>query len=150
MTDKLPAMNSWRESTPEHVQDAFDDLFGLGLDAALTLLAKRKEFYPFACETTGEEAAMVAADPGLGEHPDSQAVLDALYDIGRDRRDQIDAMACVSDVRLENGSDAIHVDLEHRDGHSLSIVTPYRHKRFRRSVETDQMSVSTGTPRIWT
>jgi hypothetical protein len=142
-------MQSWRESTPEHVQEIFDGLFGLSLDFALEMLAKRKEFYPFAFEGTGDEAALVGADPGLGEHPDSQSVLDALYDAGRDRRDEIDALACVSDVRLEDGSDAVLVDLEHREGHSLSIVTPYRRRRLRRSVETDQMSVSTGTARIW-
>lgn len=142
-------MNSWRESSPDHVQDVFDCLFGLAIEAALDLLARHKEFYPFAFEAIGDDAAMVAAVPALGEHPESQAVLDALYKVGRDRNDKVDAFAFVSDVRLEDGSDAIQVELEHRERHALSIAMPYRHRKLRRGIATGQMSVSAGTLRAW-
>ncbi|MFL6109612.1 MAG: hypothetical protein ACJ72L_21815 [Marmoricola sp.] len=115
----------------------------------MDMLKKRKEFYPFGFEAFGEGASMIGADPGLGDKPDSQAVLDLLYEGCRSWRDQIDAVALVSDVRLQSSSDAVRVDLEHRDGHTLSIVTPYQIKRFGRGVETGQMSVSSGVPRIW-
>ncbi|HTW16822.1 MAG TPA: hypothetical protein VMF51_16940 [Nocardioides sp.] len=143
-------MTSWRDSTPEHVQAQFDGLFGLGLDAALDMLAKRKEFYPFGIEARGGEAVMVGSEPGLGDDPESQAVLDLLYEGGRRRSADMDAVAYVCDVRLrEPDSDAVRIDLEHRDGHALQIVTPYRIKRFGRGVESGQMSVSSGVRRIW-
>ena len=146
---QTPTMTSWRESTPEDVQAMFDGLCGLAVDAAVDMLTKRKEFYPFGFEAHGEEAVMVGADPGLGERPPSQAILDLLYEGTRGRRDELDAVAYVSDVRLESGSDAVRVDLEHRAGHSLAIVTPYRLKRFGRGIETGQMAVSSGDRRIW-
>ena len=142
-------MTSWRDSTPEDVQAIFDGLFGLALDAAIDMLTKRKEFYPFGFEAHGEEAVLVGADPEQGQYPGSQAVLDLLYEGCRSRRDAVDAVAYVSDVRLESASDAVRVDLEHRAGHSLEIVTTYRLKRFGRGVETGQMAVSSGTRRIW-
>jgi hypothetical protein len=127
----------------------FDGLFGLGLDAALEMLAKRREFYPFGFEARNDEAVMVGSGPSLGDHPEPQAVLDLLYEGGRSRSGDIDAVAYVSDVRLESGSDAVRVDLEHRDGHALQIVTPYRLKRIGRGAETGQMAVSSGVLRIW-
>lgn len=142
-------MTSWRDSTPEDVQAMFDVLFGLSLDAALEMLTKYKEFYPFGFEGTGDEAVMVGGDPGLGERPESQAVLDVLYDGSRSHRDEVDAVAFACDVRLGSGADAVRVHLEHRDGHALQIVTPYRLKRFGRGVETGQMSVTSGDRRIW-
>ena len=142
-------MTSWRAFTPDDVQAMFDGLFGLGLDAALDMLAKRKEFYPFGFEARAGEAVVVGSDPGLGDHPESQAVLELLYEGARSRKDDIDAVAFVCDVRLGSGSDAVRIDLEHRDSHALEIVTPYRIKRIGRSVETGQMSVSSGVRRIW-
>lgn len=126
-----------------------DGLFGLAIDAALAMLAKNKEFYPFGFEGRGDEAVMVAAEPGIGDRPGSQAVLDLLIKGGRDRRDEVDAVAYACDVRLESGADAVRVDVEHRDGLALEIVTPYRLKRFGRGVETGQMAVSEGTRQIW-
>lgn len=127
----------------------FDGLFGLGLDAALAMLNKRRECYPFGFESLGDEAVMIGAGAGLGDRSDSQAVLDALYEASRSRRDELDAVTYVCDVRLESGSDAVCVDLEHSQGHALQIVTPYRTKRFGRGVETGGMLVSSGTRRIW-
>ena len=147
---RLAPVTSWRDSTPADVQALFDGLFGLGLDAALDMLTKRKEFYPFGFEARGGEAVMVGSDPGLGDHPESQAVLELLYEGGRSRNEDIDAVAYVCDVRLESGSDAVRVDLEHRDGHTLQILTPYRIRRMGRGVEAGQMSVSSGVRRIWT
>jgi hypothetical protein len=72
-----------------------------------------------------------------------------LHEGGRSRHDELDAVAYVDDGRLASGSDAVRIDLEHRDGHTLEIVTPYRIKRLGRGVETGQMSVSGGVRRIW-
>lgn len=142
-------MTSWRDSTPDDVQSMVDGLVGLAIDAALSLLAKNKEFYPFGFEARGGEAGMIAADPGLGEFPESQAVLDLLLAGSRHQRDDVDAVAYACDVRLASGGDAIRVEFEHRDGLALEIVTPYRLKRFGRGVSTGQMAVSEGTRRIW-
>ncbi len=122
----------------------FDGLCGLAVDTAVDMLTKRKEFYPFGFEAHSEEAVMVGAEPELGERPPSQAILDLLYEGTRGRRDEVDAVAYVSDVRLESGADAVRVDLEHRAGHSLEIVTPYRLKRFGRGVNRADGRVQRG------
>lgn len=142
-------MQSWRESTPQSVQDTFDELFSYAVDFAIRLLAKHKEFFPFGYHAMAGKVVLVGADPGLGEQPPSPAVLDALYEGSRVGRDDVDAVAFVSDVRLASGSDAVRVELEHRDGPSIQIVVPYRLTKFRRGVETGAISVSEGTRRIW-
>ena len=56
-------------------------LAGEALSAAQHLLEKNGEFYPFAVVLAADGAPqLTAADPGDGEHPSSQAVLDMLYD----------------------------------------------------------------------
>ena len=76
-------------------------------------------------------------------------MLDALYDGCRSRRDSLDAVAFVSDVRLQSGGDAIRVDLEHKDGHALEILLSYRLKKLRGGIDLGEMSVAEGARRIW-
>ena len=73
-------MASWRDTTPQQVQDDLDGVVSTALDAALSLLTKNGQFFPFGVTVSDEgDIAMAAADPGLGERPDSTAVLDGLY-----------------------------------------------------------------------
>lgn len=73
------------------------------------------------------DVVLVGAGPDLGERPPSPAVLDALYEGSRIRAN-VDALAFVSDVRFASASDTVRVELEHRNGHALQIVVPYRLK----------------------
>ena len=94
------------------------------------------------------EATLVATDPGLGEHPASDQVLTTLYDGARADANASRAFAFVADVRA-NGSDAVRLELEHREGTALVLLLPYTRSRFKKALTFGQMGVSTGAPRVW-
>ena len=144
-------MASWRHSTPRPVQEDFDAVASAARDAALSFLTKSGEFFPFGI-TVGVDGdvGLAAADPGLGERPDSLTVLDSLYAGATENRGSYRAVGFVADVRA-NGGDAVRVDVEHRDGGlSLTILMPYQRKGLVKKVVTyGQMSVSEGQQRVW-
>lgn len=73
-------MPSWRQTTPQAVQDDLDGVLSAALDTAQHLLAKNGDFFPFGITVSDiGDIGMAAGDPGLGEKPDSMAVLDTLY-----------------------------------------------------------------------
>jgi hypothetical protein len=146
---KASIMASWRDTTSDLAQSDFDGLLNVVLPFAEQLLSARGEFFPFgsAVELDGD-AVMVAADPALGERPDSNAVLDALYDGSKASRDSRRAFAFVADVRA-NGGDAIRIELEHHEGATLTLLVPYSLGKFKRKLTLGQMNVSVGPVRIW-
>ena len=130
-------------------QDDLDALLNALLPFAEGQLAKNAEFYPFAGSMSlGGEATFVTADPGLGEHPASDQVLTTLYEGARANVNDSRAFAFVADVRA-NGSDAVRIELEHREGTVLVLLLPYTRSRFKKALTFGQMSVSTGAPRVW-
>jgi hypothetical protein len=143
-------MTSCRNDTPQPVQDDLDGLAGARLDAAQHLLGKNGEFFPFGVTLSAEgDEQMVAADPSLGEHPESQAVLEVFYAGVLADRDTLRGAAFVSDVRVD-GSDAISVRFEHRDGGpAMEIMQRYAKKRFRGGIEYGATSVHSTDRRIW-
>ena len=142
-------MTSWRDSVSQEAQDDLDGLLNAVLPLAENLLGKSGEFFPFGgLVSIHGEAAMTAADPGLGEHPASQDVLANLYDGARANASDSRAAAFVADVRA-NGSDAVRVELEHQEGVALVVLLPYALSRFKKTVSFGQMSVSAAQPRIW-
>jgi hypothetical protein len=97
-------MTSRRDNTPQPVQDDLDGLAGAALEATQDLLAKNGEFFPFAVTLTADgDPRLVAADPSLGEHPESQAVLDVLQAGVVGERTILRGAAFVSDVRCPRG-----------------------------------------------
>jgi len=58
------------------------------------------------------------------------------------------AIALVTDVRLAE-SDAVRVELEHREGRALAVFLPYRKKRVRRGIEYGNLSAGPGTQQVW-
>jgi hypothetical protein len=132
------------------VQNDLDGTAGTAIDAAQHLLNKNGEFFPFGVALAANgETRMLAADAGLGENPASQAVIDALYAGVANDRDGLRAAAVVSDVRVD-GSDAIRVRFEHRDGGpAMEILVRYAKKRFRGGIEYGATSVSATERRIW-
>lgn len=141
---------SWRDETPPHVQDDLDLLLDRGLHIAQEVLEKNGEFYPFAVRLTDHEPVLVAADPGQGEQPSSQAVLDLLYAGAREERDNMRAVAFVAAVDIDTG-DAIRVECEHRDGGpAIAGFLSYKTKRLRRGVDYGDLSAAAGTRHIWT
>jgi hypothetical protein len=127
---------SWRESASQRAQDDLDGLLGAALPFAEKMLDKHGEFFPYAVVLGADgQPRMVAGHPG-GERPASADVLAVLVDGLRAQRDEIRAAA--------------RVELEHREGHALVALQPYRKKRLRRGVEYADMLGSDGTPQVWT
>jgi hypothetical protein len=147
---RLAPVTSWRDSASQQAQDALDELFSAAIETAQGLLGKNGEFFPFGVEVRDDnDVALFGADPGLGEHPPSTEVLRALAAGARSERDKLQAVALACDVTLATGSDAVRVELEHREGVVLEIIVPYRRRRLGRRVTLGQMAVSEGHPQIW-
>ena len=141
-------MTSWRDDTPQSVQDDLDGTVAAGLDAARHLLDKNGEFFPFGVTLMVDgEQRLVAGDPALGEHPESQAVLETLYDGVAGVRDDLRAAAFVADV-LVGGSDAISVRVEHRDG-GPAIQVVQQFTKAGSGIEYGATSASEAERRVW-
>lgn len=142
-------MTSWRKTASASAQEDLDGLLNLVLPLAQELLGKNGRFYPFgASVSTDGEASLTAADPALGDHPQPDRVLAGVYDGARAAAAETRAAAVVSDVLIE-GSDAVQVDLEHRDGIALVVFVPYQPATFKRVPTFREMSVVPGEPRVW-
>lgn len=144
-------MTSWRDATPQRVQDDLDAVVTAALDAALALLSKNGEFFPFGVTISDAgDVAMAAADPGLGERPESVTVLASLYAGVEHNRANYRAAGFVADVRA-NGADAVRIEAEHRDGGpALVVLMAYAKKGLvKKSVAYGQMSAGGGERRIW-
>jgi hypothetical protein len=46
-------------------------------------------------------------------------------------------------------TDAVCVELEHRDGHAVEVYLPYRKKRLLRGVDYGDLSAASGAKQIW-
>ena len=142
---------AWRDATPQAVQDDLDSLVGPAMEAAQELLGKHGEFFPFCLALDqGGQLGFVHADPGHGERPPSQAVLDVLYEGAIDQKVALRAVAFIADVRLA-GSDAVRVELEHRDGGpGLAVLAPYRLAGLlRKRARFGDLELADGTRRVW-
>jgi hypothetical protein len=125
--------SSWRQIASEEAQRDLDGLLDTVLRFAQKELAARGEFYPFAA-TIGNAGTseFIALGEFSGEsRPDTSRVLNANLEALVARREEIRAAAVASNVRLGKPlrGDAIQVDLEHAEGHALSILLPYMRKR---------------------
>lgn len=145
-------MGFWRDSASPRAQQDLDGLLNVALGFAEQQLASHGEFFPYAAAIRADGAAeMIAARPDPDdEHPRSADVIASCIAGLVSRRDDIRAGAIVSDVRLvEAGGDAIQVDLEHVEGHALTVLLPYAKKRLRKAVRYGPMRAETGHRRIW-
>jgi hypothetical protein len=126
-----------------------DALLSAALPFAKQQLAKHGEFFPYGVAMSLDgQIALVAGDTGT-ERPPSTEVLDILYEGLRSKAEENRGAAVVADVRLRGEeSDAIQVEVEHRDGIALKVFLPYRKKRLG-GVETGQMRAEAGERRIW-
>jgi hypothetical protein len=51
-------------------------------------------------------------------------------------------------VRLPD-SEAVLVELEHREGPAIAVLLPYKKKRFGRGVEYSSLRAAPGHPQVW-
>jgi hypothetical protein len=119
-------MGSWRQTTPQQVQDDLDGLLDASVSMAHDLLAEHGEFAPFGVAVTDEgEGRLLSGDPSEAV---SEAMLENMYAGARAHRDQYRAVAFTSDTRVGEPiqSDAIRVEVEHRDStFGMVVFAPY-------------------------
>jgi hypothetical protein len=143
-------MASWRDSASQLAQDDLDGLLDPALGFAQQQLDKHGEFYPFAVvvDTDGQQR-MVAADLG-SQSPESADVITTLIDTLTEQRSRLRAAAIVADVRVpENGNDAVRVTLEHSEQVAMTVLLPYRPRRFGRGVDYGDLQGGTAAAFIW-
>jgi hypothetical protein len=145
-------VSSWREIASQQAQEDLDGLVGVAINFAQQQLASHGEFFPFAAAVTAHGAVeMIEARPdNHDERPPSADVLAACVTTLRSRRADIRACATTADVSLRGPQrgDAIQVDLEHLDGHALTVVLPYVKKR-RRDINYGPIQAHAGPHRVW-
>jgi len=126
-----------------------DALLNAALPFAQQQLAKHGEFFPYGVALSKDgQIGMFAGYTGT-KRPPSTEVLEILYEGLRSTSEANRGAAVVADVRLKGeGTDAIQVEVEHREGISLRVFLPYRKKRFG-GLETGQMRAEEGERRIW-
>ena len=145
-------MSSWRDIATQQAQDDLDGLVGAAISfAQQQLLGEHGEFFPFAAAvtTTGTIEMIEARPDNRDDRPPSAEVLAACVTTLRSRRD-IRACATAANVNLHapKRGDAIQIDLEHLDGHALTVVLPYVKKR-RREVNYGPIQAHAGAHRVW-
>jgi hypothetical protein len=142
-------MTSWRDGATQQSQDDLDGLLNVTLPLAQQMLAKAGEFYPFGTAVTvNGETQMFAADPGQGEHPSSGEVRASLLDGMRHEREKFRAIAVCFDVLLPD-SDAIRVELEHRDGQAIAVLLPYKKRRLGRGLDYHDLRGAMADKTVW-
>jgi hypothetical protein len=142
-------MTSWRDTASTQAQADLDGLLGAVMPFAEQSLRDAAEFVPYgAAVTTDGQSRLLAADPALGERPDSNSVLPMLYEGARHGAAELKAVAFVADVRV-NGGDAVRIELEHSEGQAIVVLLPYSRSRFKKAVTFGQPSGGPGEPRVW-
>jgi hypothetical protein len=142
-------MPAWRERVSVEAQADIDDSVSVALDFAKQTLQKYGELYPFAVAVSVDgRRELVGAEPGTGETPPSQDVLDLLHQAGEQYRGERRAFTVVADV-VARGSDALRFEVEHREGIALVLLLPYSRARFRRTVTFGEMTGGGGIRRYW-
>ena len=140
---------SWRDEASEEAQSDVESLLNAALPFAQQMLDKHGEFIPYGVSIDAAGETHMDAGYTGDEHPLSQSVLDLLVDGYRDRREGLRAVALVADV-LADGSDAIRVEIEHREGQAMFVLMPYKKRERDRTVEYGDVSASAGRARVWT
>jgi hypothetical protein len=109
------------------------------------MLERQGAFYPYAVKLTEAGETEMATVPA-GSEDALQTLLDGLAA----QRATLRVGAVVAAVHLESiQSDAVRVDIEHRDGVALTLVLPYTRKKLRKKVEWGETQSMVVEPRIW-
>lgn len=144
-------MDSWRDGASQAVQDEIDNVFGAVMPFAVQSLEKYGEMYPLAVhvDATGDFHP-IDGDPGVGNHPTSEQVLDRLYEVAPVEAIDSEAVAFVADVSVELG-DAIRVEIEHREGPTVTVIVPYTRDDVTGDVDVHmhELAAYPGLHRVW-
>jgi hypothetical protein len=142
-------MTPWRDTASIEGQNDLDGLLNVALPFATQMLEQHGEFFPYAVvlEQSGG-ARMLGGDPGKGAHPASADILMLLVEGLRQQRDSLRSVALVCDVRRAE-SDAVRVELEHREGTAIAVFLPYHRKRLRRELVFGDLAAGPSSRKVW-
>lgn len=145
------ARRSWREGTPQPVQDDLDRLLNAAMPFAQQLLVERDEFLPYAVLLKPDgSAGLMGVDLQREPLPTHDEALHGLYAAIPPQLDGLAAVAVVAHVHVTAPAPgpAVRVELEHRDGGpALVIFVPYARRQGQ--VEFAQMHLNEGTRHFW-
>jgi hypothetical protein len=153
-------MSSWSENASPLALRALDELLGVAVGHAQQELVDHGEFIPYgAAIGLGGQPELVFARPAYGGD-EPLDVIDACMAALHEKQHLIQAAAIVADISTPEG-DAIKVDLEHAEGHAITVLFPYRKtegSRRRRlfggpaghEIEYGEMQELDGEPQLWT
>ncbi len=118
---------------------------------AVESLEKHGDFFPFGATLDIDDHGrlITAEDNADKRQPASHVLVEALR---RGMRADVDVLKCIAlvvNLRLEDGGDAISIQLEHRGGQTLTLLVPYTKKRFGRGLTVGDTVVLAGEQHIW-
>jgi hypothetical protein len=145
----MDGVATWRDRASQEVQDDLDGLLDASLPLAQQMLGQHGEFLPYAVALDEQrETRTLEADPGADDQPTSKEVLKRLRAGLRSERDGLCAVALVSDTRA-TGFAAIRIELEHREGHAIAVLMPYKRRRLKRGFEYSPQVAAPSHQQIW-
>ena len=138
-------MSNWGDGLTEVAKTEMDAVLTVAIAFAEKMLVGQGAFYPYAVSLKDDgETAMAIAPAGTDD-----AMASLLEGLASDRYG-LRAGAVVAAVHLQSlESDAVRVDLEHRDGAALTLIRPYTRKKMRKKIEWGEMQSMVVDPRIW-
>ncbi|HEX7276654.1 MAG TPA: hypothetical protein VF244_04705 [Acidimicrobiales bacterium] len=138
-------MSNWGEGLSEVAKTEMDKVLTAAVTFAQTMLEGQGAFYPYAVKLTDAGDTEMATAPA-----GSEDALASLIDALAAQRFELRAGAVVAAVHLESlASDAVRVDLEHREGAALTLIRPYTRKKLRKKIEWGEMQSMVVDPKIW-
>lgn len=142
-------MTSWRDAVSPDAQQELDALLAGVLPFARQQLDAHGTFFPYGMIVTPDgEGRLVSAYDGETESS-APELLELLYLGVQGQAGELRAAAFVAAVQAD-GSDAIRVELEHREGAAITVLLPYTTPRRRRgTVEYGELSAAPGERRVW-
>jgi hypothetical protein len=142
-------MATWRDTTSSTAQDDLDGLLTAAIEFAEQNLVEHGGMYPFAVAVSEDgEIDILAFEPDEGEEPEPEDVLEELRAEARETAGSGRAAAFVTDVLLENESDALRIEMEHREGVTFEIFLPYTRDEAQ-SISFGEMSAADGEAHVW-
>lgn len=142
-------MTSWRDAVSAEAQRELDSLLTGVLPFARQQLDAHGAFFPYGMTIdAGGEERLVSAWEG-DEPPTPAELLQLLYLGVQQQAGVLRAAAFVAAVSVD-GSDAIRVALEHREGAAIAVLLPYAKPRWGRGgIRYGELTAAPGEARIW-
>ncbi|MBB5785458.1 hypothetical protein [Jiangella mangrovi] len=144
-------MTSWRDAVSAEAQRELDALLTGVLPFARQQLDAHGAFFPYGMIVGHDrEGRLVSAWDGDGdEAPAAPELLELLYIGVQQQAGDLRAAAFVAQVVVD-GSDAIRVELEHREGAAIAVLLPYAGAEpGGGGVEYGELSAGPGEHQVW-